>query len=215
MNIIPVIRDDKELLCCGVCRVRIPNTIDTKKWAAELSQVTPLIAAIEDGEFAFYRNIMEESNFPFHVILQEGSDIGKALLRYFGLNSLHKIYLDDAFCVHYNEDQYDTSGARHTDPSDITVNMCLEKMDDTQGSQVLFHGTKPLIKHEQGHDAYTAADVDKFLVDQEPGFATIHWGAHPHETTPLKQGKRTNIILTYCYRDASKSEAHKRACYFT
>jgi hypothetical protein len=100
MNSIPVIRDDKDLLCCGVCRVRIPNTIDTKKWAAELSQVTPLIAAQSDGEFTFYRNIMEEPNFPFHVILQKDSDIGKALLRYFGLNSLDEIYLDDAFaCI--------------------------------------------------------------------------------------------------------------------
>jgi len=200
-----VIRDENELLECGACRARIPATFPLDKWAAELSRVTPLIAAAEDGEYAFYRNIMEESDFPFEAVLH--SDIGKAILQHFDVASLEEIRLDDAFCIHYNMDQYDTSGAKHTDPSDITVNMCLEKTHDTQGSEVMFHGTKPLA------DGGDSAGIDKFLVDQEPGFATIHWGAHPHETLTLKSGKRTNIILTYCYRDQNRSEAHKRSCY--
>ena len=203
---IPVIRDENELLQCGVCRARLPTWIPLDKWAAELSQVTPLIAAAEDGEYAFYRNIMEEPDFAFDEILE--SDIGRAILRHFGVNSLEEIRLDDAFCIHYNMDQNDTSGPKHTDPSDITVNMCLEKTDDTQGSEVLFYGRKPLV---DDRDAPRA--TAKFLVAQEPGFATIHWGAHLHETMALRSGKRTNIVLTYCYRDPSRSEAHKRTCY--
>lgn len=203
---IPVIRDENELLRCGVCRARIPSTIPLKNWASILTKVTPLIAFAEDGEYAFYRNIMEEPDFPFDAVL--GSDIGKAILRHFdGVSSLDEIRLDDAFCVHYNMDQYDTTGAKHTDPSDITVNMCLEKADDKQGSEVLFHGTIPL------NDDTTTVDIDKFLVNQEAGFATIHWGAHPHETLALRSGRRTNLIFTYVYRDPSRSEAHKRTCY--
>jgi len=55
----------------------------------------------------------------------------------------------------------------------------------------------------------------RFLVPQEKGFATIHFGDHPHETTTLLNGgKRTNVILTYCYVDKSKSDVDKRSCYF-
>lgn len=209
MSNVPVIEDENDLLSCGICRVKIEATLDTTKWAAQLSQVTPLIAAQEDGEYAFYRNIMEEPDFPFDAILN--SEIGVAIRRYFGVSSPQKeLRLDDAFCVSYNMDQYDTTGAKHTDPSDITVNMCLEKTRDTKGSQVLFHGQMPLIQRNNNDNALP----HMFLVNQEPGFATIHWGVHAHETTRLKSGKRTNVILTYCFRDEAKSQAHKRTCYF-
>ena len=55
-----------------------------------------------------------------------------------------EIKLDDAFCIHYNMSQEDTSGAKHMDPSDITLNLCLDKSDDCDGSQVMFYGTKAL-----------------------------------------------------------------------
>ncbi len=203
---VPVIRDEQELLQCGVCKVPIRPFVALDFWANELSRVTPMNMAAEDGEYAFYRNILDEPDFPFDAILE--SDIGKAIQRYFGVSSIDELRLDDAFCVHYNMEQDDTSGAKHTDPSDITVNMCLEKTDDVQGSEVLFHGTKSL---QDAHASPVA--VEKFLVEQEPGFATIHWGAHPHETLALRSGKRTNVILTYCYRDTSRSDAHKRTCY--
>ena len=126
---IPTISDNEELLCYGVCRVPIPPSLDASKWAHELSQVTPAILAGEgDGEYAFYRNIMEEPEFPFGSILNKESVIGQAILKYFPIQNLDEIRLDDAFCVHYNMDQDDTSGAKHMDPSDVTVNMCLEKV---------------------------------------------------------------------------------------
>jgi hypothetical protein len=101
------------------------------------------------------------------------------------------------------------------DPSDITVNMCLEKTDEVEGSQVLFHGTKKL-ENSNVDDKSTIDDPTSFLVPQQEGFATIHFGSHPHETLPLlRGGRRTNIILTYCYKDKSRSDVDKRNCYFT
>jgi hypothetical protein len=54
---------------------------------------------------------------------------------------------------------------------------------------------------------------EKFLVEQIPGYATIHFGHHPHETTPLQQGSHTNIIFTYWYTDPTKSDVATRTCY--
>ena len=56
-------------------------------------------------------------------------------------------------------------------------------------------------------------EEDRFLVSQEPGYATIHFGDHPHETTSLRHGSRTNIILTYVYTDPNRSDVATRSCY--
>jgi len=205
---IPVITDEQELLRYGVCRAAIPcDKIPLEKWATELSRVTPLNMAQEDGEYAFYRNILDEPDFPFDAVLD--SEIGKAIFRHFGVTSFTEIRLDDAFCIHYNTTQQDTSGAKHMDPSDITVNMCLESSGVT-GSEVKFYGTPQLENTLQG-----STDIKSFLVKQEAGFATIHWGRHPHSTMPLTTGRRTNIVLTYCYTDPNKSGALMRTCYDT
>ncbi len=230
---LPVISDDDELLKRGICRVAIPDELDCKHWAEELSQVTPLNLAFEgDGEYAFYRNILDEPEFPFDSILvvQSKNDtlskIGTAMLQHFPVipgdnkgfdsNALSReLRLDDAFCVHYNMDQDDTSGAKHVDPSDITVNMCLHKSADTTGSYVLFYGRKQLKGVEiTSHGGKNVESPEhRFLVPQVPGFATLHFGDHPHETTPLHAGSRTNIILTYIYTDTTRSDASTRSCY--
>lgn len=224
---IPVISDRDELLRYGICRVPLPATLDTAKWAAELSQVTPEIMLGQgDNEYAFYRNILEEPDFPFESLLDPTtSEIGRALLQYFPLHNetkhpLEELRLDDAFCVHYNMDQDDTTGAKHRDPSDITVNLCLEKEPGTIGSHVLFYGTKQLENmdnnnnnnDDDGHKLSSPPEC--FHVVQEPGTATIHFGDHPHETIALKSGRRTNVVLTYCYKDPQRSHAQMRACYF-
>ena len=276
---IPVISDDVELLKRGICSVKIPERIDIDFWAKELSQLTPMILGFEgDGEYSFYRNIMDEPDFPFDMllfeevkpkkqlqqqqespsssskVLQELSDIGKAMIRYFPIitqrQQEHKdqqnlveylseeLQLDDAFCVHYNMDQEDTTGKKHIDPSDITINMCLQKSDETEGSYVLFYGMKKLLnvvddvdndkeKEEEevqnniDDDAVNENDSDKqnrihenrFYVSQKPGYATIHFGDHTHETTALHHGSRTNIILTYVYTDPNRSDVATRTCY--
>lgn len=275
---IPVISDDVELLKRGICCVKIPERIDIDFWAKELSQLTPMILGFEgDGEYSFYRNIMDEPDFPFDMllfeevkpkkqlqqqqespsssskVLQELSDIGKAMIRYFPIitqrQQEHKdqqnlvkylseeLQLDDAFCVHYNMDQEDTTGKKHIDPSDITINMCLQKSDETEGSYVLFYGIKKLLnvvddvdndkeKEEEvqnniDDDAVNENDSDnqnrihdnRFYVSQKPGYATIHFGDHTHETTALHHGSRTNIILTYVYTDPNRSDVATRTCY--
>jgi hypothetical protein len=213
---IPVISDDKELLRYGICRVPLPPKLDSARWSEELSQVTPEIMLGQgDGEYAFYRNIMEEPDFPFDLILDASFEIGRAILKHFAVSSTDELRLDDSFCVHYNTEQDDTTGAKHMDPSDITVNLCLEKTKDTIGSHVLFYGTKQLLEVENGDIKNDAETVPaRFYVSQDPGYATIHFGDHPHETTALERGKRTNIVLTYCYKDPNRSAAQMRACYF-
>jgi hypothetical protein len=208
-----IVSDPDVLLRYGVCKLRIPTDKVSADvwagWARHLSQVTPEIMAGEgDGEYVFYRNIMEEPDFPFDAILR--SSIGDAIVKHFGLGSVDEIRLDDAFCIHYNAaDQYDTSGAKHTDPSDLTVNMCLEKSDDAQGSHVRFYGTKPIGKAERD----TTTEPLSFLVRQDAGYATIHWGSHLHGTTPLLSGTRTNIVLTFWFTDPKRSDVASRNCY--
>ena len=66
------------------------------------------------------------------------------------------LQLDDAFCVHYNMNQADTTGAKHMDPSDITINMCLEKDSNTKGSYVMFHGTRKLNESSNSNESSNA-----------------------------------------------------------
>ncbi|KAL7567735.1 hypothetical protein ACA910_012068 [Epithemia clementina (nom. ined.)] len=274
------------LLQYGVLRIPLPPDFDCAYWADTLSQVTPMIVAGEgDGNYAFYRNILEEPDFPLDQLLDY---FAPTLQTYFGVSTMADtevdnvdensmpnpslssssnnnnsnnntatkasslslndvIRLDDAFCVHYNMTQDDTSGAKHTDPSDITINMCLYTSPDMQGSQVQFYGTESLFQHnvvphpattnststanrsrgqpfqkEDEHDetnhnhnhSTAVGHPTTFYVRQKQGYATLHWGHHPHETKPLLAGARTNVILTYCFRDASKSQAANRSCYF-
>jgi len=204
--------DPEALLRCGVCKVRLPNdqvsAEEWSEWAEQLSQLTPEIMAGEgDSEYVLYRNILEEPGFPFDAVLH--STIGEAVVKHFGLESLDEIRLDDAFCIHYNTKQADTSGAKHMDPSDITVNLCIDKSEDCEGSHVRFHGTKVLTNVPDTDEP----KPDQFLVRQDAGYATIHWGDHLHETTPLKAGRRTNIVLTFWYTDASRSNVASRTCY--
>lgn len=220
---VPIVIDSEELLRYGIVS-HVPiateelDSLIWKQWAACLSVATPAIVTAEgDGEYAFYRNILEEPDFPFHALLHRTA-IGSTIMKYFGVANLteDEIQLDDAFCVHYNMNQIDTSGAKHVDPSDITVNLCIDKSDDCQGSRVLFYGTKSLHCCGRGFEKENVAHTSspsKFLVNQEMGYATIHWGDHPHETTVLQAGYRTNIILTYCYTDATRSDVKKRSCY--
>eukprot|EP00537_Pseudo-nitzschia_pungens_P014090 CAMPEP_0172388350 /NCGR_PEP_ID=MMETSP1061-20121228/5470_1 /TAXON_ID=37318 /ORGANISM="Pseudo-nitzschia pungens, Strain cf. pungens" /LENGTH=306 /DNA_ID=CAMNT_0013118227 /DNA_START=75 /DNA_END=995 /DNA_ORIENTATION=+ len=293
---LPVVSDRHELLKRGICRVELPEGFDTNRWAEELSQIRPMNLCFEgDGESPLYRNIMEEPEFPFDLILWGGggggesgddsglssaeesgspaarnesspsglSEIGRSILRYFPVSTnesdpmlgeedrqrkilREELRLDNAFCKHYDSSQWDTVGKLHMDPSDITVNMCLHKSEDAEGSYVLFHGTKQLQnldaecgngsaggdpnadgKSDESREASKTgaaaaavakaeaeANGDRFLVSQEPGYATIHFGDHPHETTSLRRGSRTNVIMTYLYTDTSRTDATTRQCYF-
>eukprot|EP00816_Leptocylindrus_hargravesii_P006795 CAMPEP_0196813586 /NCGR_PEP_ID=MMETSP1362-20130617/37772_1 /TAXON_ID=163516 /ORGANISM="Leptocylindrus danicus, Strain CCMP1856" /LENGTH=202 /DNA_ID=CAMNT_0042189893 /DNA_START=67 /DNA_END=675 /DNA_ORIENTATION=+ len=197
-------------LCDGLDQEKL------RQWAHELSQINPLNAFHEDGEYAFYRNIRDEPDFPFARILNA---LEPTLKKYFEIRNVEEeLRLDDAFCIHYNTDQHDTTGKKHMDPSDITVNFCLERSADLVGSHVLFFGEKQLTGVKRNEDSADKSNQNggckQYLVAQEAGFATVHYGGHWHQTMELKHGRRTNVVLTYCFTDPSKSEA-SRTCYAT
>ena len=209
-----LITEQGEMKRLGIIKVKIPSYIDCEKWATEYSKLTPMILSAQgDDEAPFYRNILDEPDFSFGNLLKDPA-IAKAFEENFDDPDLFQ--MDDAFCVHYNEKQFTTAGAKHTDPSDVTINLCLQKEKGTQGSHVAFHGALPL-KIDTGESSSVSvprtAPPEIFNVVQEPGYATLHWGKHPHETLPLESGSRTNIILTYCYKDPSKSDVANRTCY--
>jgi hypothetical protein len=222
---IPVIVDDVELLQYGIVRATLPlQHLDCDMWAEELTKIPPTAMMFEgDHELPLYRNILETApDFPVNTILKRDEEkhdthflsIRRALHQYFPLDPSQdlpkQLQLDDAFCVHYDENQMDTTGAKHQDPSDITVNMCLQKSKDCQGSFVLFHGRRHL-QHVTTSES-PPPQHEKILVEQIPGTATIHFGDHPHETTALEKGTRTNVILTYWYTDRETGVA-TRTCY--
>lgn len=66
---------------------------------------------------------------------------------------------------------------RHIDDSWITINLCL-KNENVQGTIIKF-GAK------------------NHCINIPENYACIHFGDVPHETTPLVQGKRTNVVLWY------------------
>jgi len=283
----PLIENNEKLLHHGIVRVPLPQFLNSEEkrhnWANELARVTPLNVTAEDGEYAFYRNIMtteeddegdgkdENDTFHFDEIMSCSSDIGKAVSCYFvdnvvasnkdnnkesnkqtettevisnhcdervagGIsNVLNQIRLDDAFCIRYDESHDDTTCARHMDPSDITVNICLEKSEDTVGSKLVFWGKEKLkgltedrLKvgdeitngcgekedDENRHDGNDDTGEYTFCIEQIPGTATLHWGHHSHMVLPLLKGRRTNVILTYCFKDEMMGKGVKcRTCY--
>ena len=196
---IPVISDNETLLRYGICRVPLPVQLEVAKWATELSQVTPKILLGQgDGEYAFYRNIMDEPEFPFDLILDANFEIGRAILKHFPISSFDELRLDNSFCVHYNADQEDTTGAKHMDPSDITVNLCLEKTNDTVGSHVLFFGTildanfeigRAILKH------FPISSFDELRLDNS---FCVHYNADQEDTTGAKHMDPSDITVNLC-----------------
>jgi hypothetical protein len=174
------------------------------RWADELEQTSPTSLFAEDGEYAQYRNIRDDPDFPFARLLE----LLEPTLQTHFVDSIDELTLDDAFAIHYNEAHFNTTVAKHTDPSDITVNICLRRTDELEGSEVLFYGTKEL----RGVPASVLSD-ESFLVEGLQGFATVHWGDHPHETMPLVRGRRTNVVMTLQYKDKSKSTVLQRTCF--
>lgn len=88
-----------------------------------------------------------------------------------------------------------------------TINLCIEKSRDVIGSEVKFFGSRPLA------DTDFLESDECFLVSQEEGYATVHWGDHPHETLKLSEGRRTNIVMTLWFRDPARTKAASRTCY--
>lgn len=79
---------------------------------------------------------------------------------------------------------------------------------------MVFYGCQKLRNiTEDGNDHATDEMDESFAVEQEQGYATIHYGHHPHRTLDLIKGHRTNVVLTYCYKDERRSDVKSRLCY--
>ena len=68
--------------------------------------------------------------------------------------------------------------AKHSDSSDVTINVCLSEDDDFEGGELIFYTKQQTL-----------------TVYHRPGVAILHRGALEHRALPLKDGVRTNMIL--------------------
>ena len=190
---------------------------------ASIKEVSPFNMAAEDGEYAFYKNLKEDVEIVDGIVKTITERCREPIERHF-VEKITDIVLDDVFCINYTMEHADSRVQRHKDPSDITVNINLERSKDMEGSQVLFYGTKRLkgvevgeenVKVEEGEENVKVeeGEEERFKVDTKLGCVTIHRGDHPHEVTSLEKGERTNIVMTFVYADKSKSSANFSGLY--
>ena len=184
--------------------------------------------AAEDGEYAFYKNLKEDVEIVDGIVKTITERCKGPIERHF-VDKMEDIVLDDVFCINYTMEHADSRVQRHKDPSDITVNINLERSEDMEGSQVLFYGTKRLkgvgveggvrenVQQEEENvenvEVEGGGEDERFKVDTKLGCVTIHRGDHPHEVTSLSKGERTNIVMTFVYVDKSKSSANFSGLY--
>lgn len=195
---------ERALRARGIAFVEVLG-LDLGELAVEYAQASPQSIFLEDGEFAQYRNVLEEPTFPFDAIF---AYLAPVFSSQFG-RSPDSVRLDDAFVIHYNTTHADTTVKKHTDPSDITVNLCLDQSTDLRGSDIVFYGTKcllgsdkPCTRNYRECDCRQTHHDAAFRVATRTRCAMLHYGAHPHETLPLEAGARTNCILTYRFAES-------------
>jgi len=90
-------------------------------------------------------------------------------------------YLRGGFAVHYSN-MKDKVLDLHVDDSLYTLNICL--YNKSKGADLIFH-TKIM------------STTKKCCVSMEAGDLLIHLGSHQHQTTPLIEGERVNLILWF------------------
>lgn len=174
-----VLYSDAELASRGVRRVDLRSVLDSRRFAEVARVVSPLLAAQDDMGQPHSNDLLEEVDFPFESILACAHD---TLKHYCDPSDLE---LYDAFSLHYDERQQNTTFNQHRDPSFVTINICLHA--DCEGSNVEFFGTPD------------ASTNDRFAVEMRVGHALVHYGRHLHQTTPLLRGSRSQAV-TYWTR---------------
>ena len=217
----PVLTDPQDLLLRGIVSVPLDAGVwdDRVTWARrhmmtggahQPTAPPPMLMFAADQAEPVYRNLLDDDDdIPLDRIR---ASLDSVIASQFGV-AAEEWRLDDAFAIHYQYEQERTAGAKHVDPSDLTINLCLDATEDCVGSRVLFYGRMPLQWDGSSSKNMLLDASETCLVEQRPGVATIHWGAHPHETTSLERGYRTNIIMTLCFKDKSKSDVASRSCY--
>lgn len=142
-----VVRDAAELRARGVCRCDVGAVVDLRGWAEELAKVTPMSSAMEDGEYAQYRNILEDEDpaFPFAAVF---AALTPLLEKHFlDGPAATALRLDDAFAIHYNETHFDTTVKKATLGACHTIPHCTPS--PLNGNAAAFLGT--LIKIKPKH----------------------------------------------------------------
>ncbi|KAJ1462008.1 hypothetical protein M885DRAFT_494230 [Pelagophyceae sp. CCMP2097] len=111
--------------------------------------------------------------FPFEALL---AFLEGALAKYIDA-PLAALKVYDAFTLHYDKAQAETTFNQHRDPSFVTVNICLERQPGTTGSQIEFWGAPHLED------------------------ATDNSRRHLHQTRPLQQGGRSQAVIYLTRKD--------------
>jgi hypothetical protein len=93
-----------------------------------------------------------------------------------------------AFMVFYGEDA-ERELALHVDASHITLNICLE--NDAQGGEINFTGARCARHVNEPPDRITVSH--RF----EPGDVLLHVGNQRHHVSPLRGGRRRNLLVWY------------------
>lgn len=105
---------------------------------------------------------------------------------------LHDIFLQHAFRT-YNFVGREESFKRHVDKYAVTLNVCLHKTLDVQGSGVLFYESQNATSHA-------------YRYEHKVGRACLHSSKEWHMTETLTAGERGSIIMWFNNREFSSSE---------
>ncbi len=119
-------------------------------------------------------------------------------LFYFGTDNKYQLYT--AHAIYYSAGPEGEKGlATHTDDSDITINITLMKKS-LSGCEVRF-----LDSTEYGNDFCIQtfgrmkekldATMQVHSVQSDVGTCLLHFGNHPHLTSPIYEGERLALIL--------------------
>lgn len=172
----------------GLVQFELPDELeDGDYWAEVLDELADRSA----GNFNTlhrYSTDISQTPFPSLRILEA---LREPLERDFDL-SPDSLYLHASFFIHYGMDR-NLELCRHRDHSLLTLNVCL-KSDQLEGCGVRFFGAKALKGANAPPERFLASSV---VVDVPPGAVLMHWGDQEHETAPLKQGERWNVILWF------------------
>jgi hypothetical protein len=119
-------------------------------------------------------------------------------LFYFGKETAFSLYT--AHAVYYSaEGEGEKELRTHVDDSDITINITL-MTESLSGCEVRFldsteYGNEFCIKHFGKMKEKLDAGMHLHSIKPEVGTCLLHFGHHPHLTSPIYSGKRLSLIL--------------------
>jgi len=111
--------------------------------------------------------------------------------KYFKIHNMLYLYEYTNFAVYYSNEKGDKLLNKHTDDSDITINICLENTLDKSESFIKFYGARETLTNKMNM-------CKNILLGFKKGDILIHHGNHVHETLKLsddQSGNRCNLII--------------------